>query len=437
MRAGKMRHVAGALDDRHLHPEADAEIRHVVFSCIAHGADHALDAAVAEAAGDDDPADAGKHVLDVFVGERFGVDPANGDDGVVGDAGVVQRLDDAQIRVVKLRVFPDERDLDASVGVLLFFDHGAPLAQVGLGRIEAELAADFFVEPFAREHERHFVKRARGGVLNDALGFHVAEKGDLAADLFGDRHVAAANEDVRLDAEAQKLLDRMLRRLGFELVASRDLHDQRDVDIQNVLAPFFRADLANGLEEGLAFDVADGAADLADDDVDVVARHGVDALFDLIGDVGDNLHRRAEIVAAALAVQDRPDDLAGGDRRVARKAFVDEALVMPEIQVRLRAVVGDEHFAVLIRAHRAGIDVVIRVELLVADAQAPLFQKPPERGRADALAEAGHHAARDENEFGRHKNTPPLNLPACKSLLYYLLHFLVRRYFTRIEKRRP
>jgi hypothetical protein len=45
-----------------------------------------------------------------------------------------------------------------------------------------------------------------------------------------------------------------------------------------------------------------GAADLGDDDVDV-ARLGeqLDAVLDLVGDVRDDLHGRAEVVAAALA----------------------------------------------------------------------------------------------------------------------------------------
>ena len=49
---------------------------------------------------------------------------------------------------------------------------------------------------------------------------------------------------------------------------------------------------------------------------------------------------------------------------------VGEALVVAEVEVGLGAVVGDEHFAVLERRHRAGIDVDVRVELEVGDADA-------------------------------------------------------------------
>ena len=47
-----------------------------------------------------------------------------------------------------------------------------------------------------------------------------------------------------------------------------------------------------------------------------------------------------------------------GERRVR------EALVVAQVEIGLGAVVGDEDFAVLERAHGAGIDVQIRIEFL-------------------------------------------------------------------------
>ena len=54
------RHVAGELDHGRLHPEADAEIRDVVLARDARRLDLALDPAVAEAAGDEDPVGRGQ-----------------------------------------------------------------------------------------------------------------------------------------------------------------------------------------------------------------------------------------------------------------------------------------------------------------------------------------------------------------------------------------
>ena len=52
-----------------------------------------------------------------------------------------------------------------------------------------------------------------------------------------------------------------------------------------------------------------------------------------------------------------------------------EALVVTEIEIGLRAVIGHEHFAVLIRRHRSGIEVEIGVELAEADLVAPGLQQ--------------------------------------------------------------
>ena len=55
-----------------------------------------------------------------------------------------------------------------------------------------------------------------------------------------------------------------------------------------------------------------------------------------------------------------------------------EALVVAEIEIGLGAVVGHEHFAVLIRRHRSGIEIEIGIELAKADLVAPGLQQRTE-----------------------------------------------------------
>jgi hypothetical protein len=50
-----------------------------------------------------------------------------------------------------------------------------------------------------------------------------------------------------------------------------------------------------------------------------------------------------------------------------------------EIEVGFRPVVGDKHFAVLIRAHGARIDIQIRIELLQPDCIATRLKESAER----------------------------------------------------------
>ena len=87
--------------------------------------------------------------------------------------------------------------------------------------------------------------------------------------------------------------------------------------------------------------------------------------------------------------------------RVPREVLVEEALVVADVEVGLGAVLGDEHLAVLERAHRPRVDVQVRVELLDVDLQAARLQQPAERRGGDPLAERRDDAAGDEDVLGR------------------------------------
>ena len=81
--------------------------------------------------------------------------------------------------------------------------------------------------------------------------------------------------------------------------------------------------------------------------------HRPDPVLDLVGDVRDDLHRVAEVLAAALPGDHPGVDLAGGHVGLGGQVAVQEPLVVADVQVGLGAVLGDEHLAVLERVHRA------------------------------------------------------------------------------------
>jgi hypothetical protein len=68
-----------------------------------------------------------------------------------------------------------------------------------------------------------------------------------------------------------------------------------------------------------------------------------------------------------------------------------------EVEVRFGAVVGDVDLPVLVRAHRAGVDVDVGVELLQRDLVPVPLEERPYRGRGEAFAERGNDAARYED----------------------------------------
>ena len=69
--------LAREFDDGALQAEAQAEVRDAVFAGEVGGQDLALDAAVAEAARDEDAGDALESVVQVLVGQRLRIDPAD------------------------------------------------------------------------------------------------------------------------------------------------------------------------------------------------------------------------------------------------------------------------------------------------------------------------------------------------------------------------
>ena len=219
--------------------------------------------------------------------------------------------------------------------------------------------------------------------------------------------VGAQDDDVGLDADPAQLLDGVLGRLRLQLAGRLERGQQRHVDVDDVVAPDVLAHLADRLEEGEALDVADGAADLDDDDVRAaVAGDALDALLDLVGDVGDDLDRAAQVVAAALLGDHRLVDAAGRHVGELGEVLVDEALVVPQVEVRLGAVVGDEDLAVLVRRHRPRVDVDVGVELQDGDGESAGLEDAPDAGGGDAFAERGGDAS-GHKDILRHGLSPP------------------------------
>ena len=68
-----------------------------------------------------------------------------------------------------------------------------------------------------------------------------------------------------------------------------------------------------------------------------------------------------------------------------RGTHAREALIMPEVEVGFRSIIRHIDFAVLIRAHRAGIDIQIGVQLTQAHLIARDCSKAPSAAEAKPL----------------------------------------------------
>src|SRR6185369_650824 len=117
-------------------------------------------------------------------------------------------------------------------------------------------------------------------------------------------------------------------------------------------------------------------------------------------DVRDHLDGPAQVVAAALLADDAFVDLSGREVVALAHLHVDETFVVPEVEVGFGAVLGDEHLAMLERAHRSRIDVDVRVELEIGDADAAGGEDRGQRRGGDALPQRGNDATGHKHVLG-------------------------------------
>ena len=332
-----------------------------------------------------------------------GLDVVDVDARAALQARVHQRLVQREVGIADLHVLADHGDVDLTVGVRLGAHHLAPLGEVGGRDLEAQFVDHDVIERLLVQQDRDAINVVRVDRGDHRPLLDIGEQRDLAPLLLGQRMAAAAQQHVGLDTDAAQLLHRVLRRLGLDLARAADDRHQCQVHVHAVVTAELDAELADRLEEWQRLDVAHRAADFHHADVRAVGAE-LDAALDLIGDVRDHLHRGAEVVPAPFLGDDALVDAPGGEIAVAPRRGAHEALVMAEVQVGLGAVLGDEHFPVLERAHGPGIDVDVGVELHHRHLQAACLEDRAERGGGDALAQRGHDATGDEYET-RHLKT--------------------------------
>src|SRR5262249_55246715 len=139
--------------------------------------------------------------------------------------------------------------------------------------------------------------------------------------------------------------------------------------------------------------------DFGNDDIDIVFDQLTDGCLDLVGDVGNDLHGAAEVIAVAFLLDHAAVDFAGGVVAGPTERGIGKPLVMAKVQVGLGTVIEDVNLAVLKRAHGAGIDVDVGIEFLQADAETAVFEEHADGGAGKALAEGADHAAGDKDVF--------------------------------------
>ena len=128
----------------------------------------------------------------------------------------------------------------------------------------------------------------------------------------GMKRSAAAQQDVGLDTDGAQFLDAVLGRLGLQFLRGGDPGHQRDVHEDAVFAALLRGASGGWLRGTAAIRYRRRCRRFRT----ITTSTSLDTLriagLNFVGDVGDHLHGLAEVIAAALALDDLLVDAAGG-----------------------------------------------------------------------------------------------------------------------------
>ena len=109
-------------------------------------------------------------------------------------------------------------------------------------------AADHHVgQPLPLQHQGHLIKQVRRQVGDGVVTGDVAEQGNLVQDFSGNGQVAAAHDNVGLDAQREQLLCRVLGGFGLQLPRAGNGDDEGDMNKHHVVPAPLRRHLTDGL----------------------------------------------------------------------------------------------------------------------------------------------------------------------------------------------
>src|SRR6266702_4013102 len=303
----KPQDIACELDDRNLHTQAQPQVRLARAARKVGGFDLALDATMAEAAGNDDA----RHILLrlgvplAHVLQGLGVNPLDAYIHIVIPARVMQCLADREIGVMQFDVFADQGNGQCWAVMLNGINQVMPLLHVRRVLGQAQFLYQKFTQARLLQDQRHLVNCPGGDQWDNGSRLDITEEGNLFTQPFADGAPYFYDRDIRIGA----------------------------------------------------------------------ASHSVDTVLDLVGDMRDHLNGAAQVFAAPLFTNHGGIDLPGRDVVHLIGRFVGETLVVPQVEVGLRAVIGDEDFTMLVRRHSTGINVDIGIQLHQRDGDATIFKQ--------------------------------------------------------------
>ena len=292
---------------------------------------------------------------------------------------MAQCLDQRLVGFCQVDIFADHADGDHMLRIFQRGHQFRPYRQIGRRQTrQAQVITNDTIQALLVQHLRNLVDAVHIPHRDHRFFADIGKQRNLGAFIFGDAPVGPADQSSGENTDLAQFLHTVLCRLGLQLACCGDVGNQGEMHISDLVAPHAQAHLPGSLEKRQRLDIADRAADLDDRNIGLaVMRSGCAALDEklyLVGDVRDHLDRLAQIFAPPLLADHAVVDLPG--REVVGLAHLrgNEALVMPQIQIGFRTVFRHKNLAMLKRAHGAGIDVDIGIQLQHRHLQTARFQ---------------------------------------------------------------
>ncbi len=194
------------LDDRALHPQADAEKRQIVLTGITHRLQFAVDAPIAETRRDENARHVLKQLVGVLLIDLVGEDVLEIHLHAIGGAGQDEALGNRLVGILMLDVLADERHAHVSFRILELLQEIDPLLELRLGGHTVRILLERHIEPLQNnvvhplllEQQRHLINRLRVERGDDGSRFDVAKQGDLLAQIGFERPLRPADKKIRL-----------------------------------------------------------------------------------------------------------------------------------------------------------------------------------------------------------------------------------------------
>gem|GEM_PF-5233001 len=312
-------------------------------------------------------------------------------------------LTHGKIGIFEIVIFPNHGDMNLLFCVLKMMEECLPVGEIRSLDLESEAFLKLSWQCCFGKIKWYLIDRTHRWRRDDAINRDITEERDLLANLIRNFHIGSKCDEISLNTARAEIANRCLSRFSFEFFGGGDVREESDMKKLNICSSHLKTHLTCRFKIELIFHISDGSSDFYNHNITSRRlRCFADFFFDQVSEVRDNLHSLAEIRPVSLTIEHLSVELTGTIGRMLIKGFINESLVMSEIEICLGSIIRHEHLSMLKRRHGSRIDIEIPVKFLHRDTVPGGFHKSSNRGCGDSFPDSRENSTSNEQYF--HKN---------------------------------